>query len=171
MDISRTVNTTEMNSNARGYQTLTFFGWLALCFTPTLTAAFVSTDGWFATLNKPVWNPPSWLFGPVWTILYSVMAVSAWLVWREGGWVKQRWPLILFLMQLILNALWTPLFFAAHSPALAFVEIVLLWLMIAATLWSFWPVSRFASLLLIPYLAWVSFAAVLNFTIWQLNAQ
>lgn len=169
MDISRTFSAEDENTNATSHQVIALVGWLVLCFVPTLTAGFVSMDDWFAALNKPVWNPPGWLFGPVWTFLYAVMAVSAWLVWREGGWLKQGWPLGLFLMQLTLNAVWTPLFFGMHSPALAFVDIALLWLTIAATLWSFWPVSRLASLLLIPYLGWVSFASVLNFTIWRMN--
>lgn len=169
MDTLRTVITTAESSTATSRQAFALLGWLVVCFAPTLAVVWVAPDDWFAALNKPEWNPPSWLFGPVWTILYAMMAVSAWLVWREGGWLKQGWPLALFLMQLALNAIWTPLFFGMHSPALAFVDIVLLWLLIAATLWSFWPVSRLASLLLIPYLVWVSFAAVLNFIIWRMN--
>ena len=98
-----------------------------------------------------------------------MMAVSAWLVWRRGGWCKQRKSLLIFLAQLALNALWTPLFFGWHRPGVAFAEIVLLWLAIATTLTAFRPVSRVAAWLLAPYLAWVSFAAVLNFTLWRLN--
>ena len=125
---------------------------------------------WYASLKKPSWNPPGWIFGPVWSVLYQMMAVAAWLVWGRGGWSKQRRPLFVFLAQLALNALWTPLFFGWHRPGLAFAEIVLLWLAIAATMVAFRPVSRFAAWLLAPYLAWVSFAAVLNFTLWRLNA-
>ena len=163
-----------MNSNnpspkTAGSQALALFGWLALCFAAAATAVFVSTDGWYAGLQKPSWNPPSWLFGPAWSLLYILMAVAAWLVWREGGWKAQGSALRLFLLQWFLNALWTPLFFGLHRPGLAFAEIILLWLAIAATLWSFWRVRKLAGLLLVPYLAWVTFATVLNFTIWRLN--
>ena len=125
---------------------------------------------WYAALKKPAWNPPGWVFAPVWTTLYTMMAVAAWLVWQRGGFAAQRRPLGLFLAQLALNALWTPLFFGWHLPGLAFAEIVLLWLAIAATLIAFRPVSRVAAWLLAPYLAWVSFASFLNFTLWRLNA-
>ena len=120
------------------------------------------------TCSRP-WNPPGWIFGPVWTALYAMMAVAAWLVWRHGGFASQRCPLGLFLVQLALNAVWTPLFFGLHSPGLAFAEIVLLWLAIVATLTAFGRVNRAAGWLLVPYLVWVSFAAILNFTLWRLN--
>jgi tryptophan-rich sensory protein len=110
------------------------------------------------------------VFGPVWTLLYVLMAVAAWLVWREGGWKIQRVPLGLFLFQWLLNALWTPLFFGLHRSGLAFAEIIIFWLVLAATLRSFWRVRQAAGVLLVPYLAWVTFAAVLNFTIWRLNS-
>ena len=124
---------------------------------------------WYAALQKPSWNPPGWIFGPVWSALYAMMAVAAWLVWRRGGFATQRRPLALFLGQLTLNAAWTPLFFGLHRPGIAFAEIILLWLAIAATLVVFRPVNRVAAWLLAPYLAWVGFAAVLNFTLWRLN--
>ncbi len=152
-----------------GHQILALAGWLALCFAASGTAIFVSVDGWYAGLNKPLWNPPAWVFAPVWTLLYAMMAVAAWLVWREGGWKSQRRALVLFLLQWLLNALWTPLFFGMHRVGLAFAEINLLWLMLAATLMSFWRVRKAAAFLLLPYLAWVSFAAALSFTIWRLN--
>lgn len=148
---------------------LGFIGWLLLCFAATATAAFVSTDGWYAELNKPSWNPPSWVFGPAWTLLYFLMATAAWLVWREGGWKTQRLALGLFLGQWVLNALWTPLFFGMHLMGLAFAEIVLLWIMIALTLGAFWKVKPAAGVLMLPYLAWVTFASTLNFTIWRMN--
>jgi len=144
-------------------------GWLALCFAAATSAVFVSIDGWYATLNKPSWNPPSWLFGPVWTLLYIMMGVAAWLVWRKGGWAAQRRPLGLFLIQWFLNTLWTPLFFGMHLIGFALVDIVLLWIAIVVTLAAFWRVSKPAAWLLVPYLAWVSFATALNFAIWQLN--
>jgi benzodiazapine receptor len=151
-------------------QTLALVGWLALCFMAAGTAVFVSIDGWYAALHKPSWNPPAWLFGPAWTLFYILMAVAAWLVWREGGWKTQGQALSLFLLQWLLNALWTPLFFGLHRPGLAFAEIIIFWLVLAATLASFWRVRKVAGVLLMPYLAWVSFAAALNFTIWRLNA-
>jgi len=124
---------------------------------------------WYGSLKKPSWNPPGWIFGPVWTALYTMMAVAAWLVWRQGGWARQRKPLLMFLGQLVLNALWTPLFFGLHRTGVAFAEIILLWLAIAWTITAFWHVHRAATWLLAPYLVWVSFAAVLNGTLWRLN--
>jgi len=157
------------SSASTGRLAFALAGWLALCFAAAGTAVFVSTGGWYAALHKPSWNPPAWVFGPAWSLLYVLMAVAAWLVWREGGWKAQGRTLGLFLFQWVLNALWTPLFFGLHRPGLAFAEIVVLWLAIAATLASFWKVRTAAGVLLVPYLAWVSFAAVLNCTIWRLN--
>jgi len=154
---------------SRGRQALALVGWFALCFSAAATAAFVSTDGWYAGLNKPAWNPPAWVFAPAWTFLYATMAVAAWLVWREGGWRAQRRALGLFVLQWVLNALWTPLFFGLHRAGLALVDIFGLWLVLAATLVAFWRVRRAAGVLLLPYLAWVTFATALNFTIWRLN--
>lgn len=158
------------STNPVSRQTLALVGWLALCFAAYGTAVFVSVDGWYTSLLKPWWNPPAWVFGPVWTLLYAMMAVAAWLVWREGGWKEQGRVLGLFLLQWLLNALWTPLFFGMHRPGLAFAEIILLWLALAATLVSFWRVRKLAGVLLMPYLAWVSLAAALNFAIWRLNS-
>lgn len=145
-------------------------GWLILTFSAAATGAFVKTGGWYEELTKPTWNPPGWVFGPVWTTLYVMMAVAAWLVWMHGGWKDQRRPLILYLVQWALNALWTPLFFGFHLPGPAFVEIVALAVAIYATLYTFWRVRPIAGLLLVPYAAWATFAAVLNFTIWRMNA-
>ncbi|MCW5552750.1 MAG: tryptophan-rich sensory protein [Verrucomicrobiae bacterium] len=144
-------------------------GWLLLCFAAAAFGGLFMPGAWYAQLQKPTWNPPNWIFGPVWTVLYTMMAVAAWLVWGRGGVAAQRGPLGWFLLQLLLNAAWSALFFGLHNPGLAFVEIVLLWSAILRTLIAFWKVQRVASLLLLPYLAWVSFAAVLNFTLWQLN--
>ena len=159
----------ETTSPSRLKAVLALVGWLALCFSSASLGAVFMPGEWYATLKKPSWNPPGWIFGPVWSALYTMMAVAAWLVWRQGGWGKQRKPLLIFLAQLALNALWTPLFFGLHRPGIAFGEIVLLWLAIAATSVVFRPVSRAAMLLLVPYLAWVSFAAALYFTLWRLN--
>ncbi len=129
-----------------------------------------SIAGWYATLLKPAWTPPSWIFGPVWSLLYLSMAVAAWLVWRKAGMAGARGALALFAVQLLLNVAWSAIFFGAHRPGLAFAEIVVLWLMILATVVWFRPVSRAAAWLLMPYLLWVAFAAALNFSIWRLNA-
>lgn len=146
---------------------------LIVCFAAAGIGGAVTTPkigGWYATLTKPTWNPPSWIFGPVWTALYLAMAVAAWLVWRQNGWSGAKTPLILFGVQLGLNTLWSCLFFGLENPGLAFGEVLLLWIAIAGTMLTFWQRSRAAGLLFVPYLAWVTFAAVLNFTIWRLNA-
>ena len=148
---------------------LALTGWVFLCFTAAATGGFFMPGEWYASLRKPTWNQPGWLFGPVWTALYAMMSVSAWLVWQRGGFAVQGRPLGLFLAQLALNALWSPLFFGLHRPGVAFVEIVLLCLAIVWTFAAFWPVRRAAAWLLAPYLAWVSFASVLNCTLWRLN--
>lgn len=152
-------------------QLLGLLGWLALCFAVSALGAVASLNAadFYARLTQPDWAPPGWLFGPVWTTLYAMMAVSAWLVWRRGGFARQRVALTLFIVQLGLNALWSWLFFAWHLGGAAFVEVLVLWLAIAATLVAFWVVAPLAGALLLPYLAWVSFAAVLNFSVWRLN--
>jgi len=141
-----------------------------MCFGAAAFGGLFGPGEWFAKLNKPAWNPPGWVFAPVWTALYTMMAVAAWLVWQRGGFVIRRRPQTLFLVQLVLNAAWTPLFFGLHLPGLAFAEIVVLWVAIAATLVSFHAVSRAAAWLLAPYLAWVTFAAALNHALWRLNS-
>ena len=131
------------------------------------TASAIPT--WYAALKKPSWTPPGWVFGPVWTALYLTMGVAAWLVWRRGGWAANRTPLTLFALQLAANALWSILFFGLHTPGAAFLEIVVLWSLILATALAFRRVSALAAWLLLPYLAWVTYAATLNFGIWRLN--
>jgi len=150
-------------------QALGLGGWALLCFAAASSGGLFMPGEWYAALKKPSWNPPGWVFGPVWTALYGMMAVAAWLVWKRGGFAAQRRPLGLFLVQLALNAAWTPLFFGLHRPDLAFAEIVLLWLAIAASIVAFRRVSGATTPLLVPYLAWVSFAAVLTFALWRLN--
>ncbi|MFC1575461.1 TspO/MBR family protein [Gemmatimonadota bacterium] len=125
---------------------------------------------WYPTLVKPWFNPPSWVFGPVWSLLYLMMGIAAFLVWQkggDGGVVKTA--LTLFAIQLVLNGLWSVLFFGMRSPGLAFAEIIVLWAFIGATAVAFWRVSPVAGLLLLPYELWVTFAAVLNGSIWILN--
>jgi benzodiazapine receptor len=128
----------------------------------------ISLGSWYTALAKPSWNPPSWVFGPVWTVLYAMMAVAGWLVWRRGG-AAIRPALRWFAVQLVLNVGWSAVFFGLQMPGPAFAEILVLWIAIAATLRTSWRVSRPAGILLVPYLLWVSFAAVLNFAIWRLN--
>ncbi len=144
-------------------------GWLALSFGAAAAGAFFIPGEWYASLRKPAWNPPGWIFGPVWTVLYTTMAIAAWMVWKRGGFRGQRAALSLYLAQLALNAIWTPLFFGLKQIALGFADIVVLWLVLLATAVAFWKVRRVAGLLLAPYLAWISFAAVLNGTLWRLN--
>lgn len=129
-----------------------------------------SVGSWYAGLNKPSFNPPSWVFGPVWTTLYILMGLAAWLVWlRRAEHAGVKWALVIFAIQLVLNVAWSFLFFGLRSPLAAFVDLVVLWIAILATVMAFARVSSTAAALLIPYLLWVSFAGVLNFTIWQLN--
>lgn len=144
--------------------------WIGLTFFAPAIGFRAKPDEWFRGLTKPGFNPPSWVFAPVWTVLYLLMAIAAWLVWREGGWERQTFPLSLYLVQLVLNAVWTPLFFGAHQIGLALADIVLQWLAIAATLFVFAQVDALAAWLFVPYLAWVSFATVLNFAFWQKSA-
>jgi len=126
---------------------------------------------WFDTLRQPDWSPPAWLFGPVWAILYLFMAVAAWLVWRNARSYRQTaGALILFGIQLALNLAWSGIFFGLRSPGAAFIEILILWVAIVATMIAFWRVTRLAGLLFVPYLLWVTFASALNYAIWQLNA-
>jgi tryptophan-rich sensory protein len=152
-----------------GKSLLGLVGWLLISFSAAAMGALFMPGEWYAALNKPSWNPPSWLFGPVWTVLYTMMAVAAWLVWKRGGFAQQRLPLTAFLVQMVLNAAWSPLFFGAQQPALALVNILLLLAAIVWTMVEFFSVHRIATALLAPYLAWVSFATVLNATLWWMN--
>jgi tryptophan-rich sensory protein len=130
------------------------------------TAQGVNAD-WYRALSRPPWQPPDALFSPVWTILYTLMAVSAWLVWRERGVRRAAVPFALFTMQLVLNVGWTALFFTQRALAAAFVEILLLWVLILATTIAFWRVRPLAGWLFLPYLLWVAYASTLNFWYWQ----
>lgn len=125
---------------------------------------------WYPLLNKPSWTPPAWVFGPVWTLLYLGIAVAGFLVWRQSGFTCARWTMLLFALQLVLNAGWSWIFFGLRQPGWAFVEIVVLWGSILATTIAFFRVSRAAGALFIPYLLWVTFAAGLNFAIWRLSS-
>jgi tryptophan-rich sensory protein len=124
---------------------------------------------WYASLAKPSWNPPNAIFGPVWSVLYVLMGVAAWLVWRKAGFSNAGAALILFVVQLVLNALWSYLFFGLHRPDMAFLDIVALWVVILVVAALFWRVDRIAGGLMVPYVAWVTFASYLNFVLWRLN--
>ena len=147
--------------------------WLAVSFIAAAIggAASMQAGPFYAQLVRPEWAPPPSLFGPVWIVLYALMGIAAWLIWRVGGFSASRTALNLFLVQLALNAVWSWLFFGWHLGALAFVDIVLLWVLIVATIVAFWRIKPLAGALLIPYLLWVSFASVLNYSVWQLNPQ
>jgi len=146
-------------------------GWLVVSFIAAGVggAASIQSGAFYTQLVRPQWAPPPAVFGPVWTVLYVLMAIAAWLVWRIDGFRAARAALVLFLVQLAFNALWTWLFFAWRLGGLAFADILLLWLLIVATLISFWRIRPLAGALLIPYLLWVSFASMLNYAVWQLN--
>ena len=132
------------------------------------TTPAIST--WYKTLEKPSFNPPNWIFAPVWTALFLLMGISAFLIWREGIKKPQvKIALNIFLIQLILNVLWSVLFFGLKLPIAGFFEIILLWLAILLTVISFFKISIPAGILLIPYILWVSFASILNFALWKLN--
>jgi translocator protein len=132
-----------------------------------LTSFSVKT--WYPQLRRPEWTPPDWIFAPVWTVLYLMMAVSAWLVWSTSDWSSARFPLTLFAIQLMLTAAWSFVFFGLRQIGPAFGEILLLWMMVIATAVAFLHLSLLAAWLLIPYVAWVAFASYLNFRIWQMN--
>jgi translocator protein len=144
--------------------------WIVLCFSAAAFGAMFPPDAWYAGLQKPSWNPPNWLFGPVWTALYLAMAVAANMIWRsaphDGRW---RLAISLMIVQLLANAAWSAIFFGAKRMDIALVEICVLWLLILTTMIVFWRIKPLAGILFAPYLVWVSFAGFLNFTLWRLN--
>jgi translocator protein len=152
-------------------------GWAGLFMSLGVTAvaaalgAVASSDaaGFYGVLSKPSWAPPPGVFGPTWTVLYACMAIAAWLVWRTAGVSAAKGPLVLYLVQLVLNALWTWLFFRWRLGGWALAEIAALWLVLLVTLIRFWRVRAMAGALLVPYLAWVTFAAALTAAVWQRN--
>lgn len=155
---------------------LALLGWIALAATAGASGGLASRGAgeFYGALAKPAWAPPAWLFGPVWSALYVLMGVAAWLVWRAPGATpadraSRRRGLALFVGQLGLNALWTWLFFAWKQGAAAFAEIALLWVAIVITTWQFGRVRRLAAWCLVPYLSWVTFAAALTWAVWQRN--
>ncbi len=133
------------------------------------SGALFKPDSWYRALKKPSWNPPDWVFGAGWSVLYLMIAVSGWLVWEGAGEGQLLLPMTVYAIQLILNAIWSGLFFGLKNPALALFELVLLWLAILANILLFYAVSPLAAWLLVPYLLWVTFAGALNTAVWRLN--
>ena len=158
-----------MQTAARNHW-LVLAGLLLLCLGVGALGGYVtagSVTSWYPTLAKPSWTPPGWLFAPVWTTLYVMMAVAAWLVWRTQDRIAPA--MVLFFSQLALNLAWSFLFFGARSPGMALMDIAFLWITLLLTIFAFFARSKPAGWLLVPYIAWVSFAASLNFAIWSLN--
>jgi benzodiazapine receptor len=146
---------------------------VSVCLLTGFLGSFVTMDSvttWYADLSRPSFTPPAWSFGVVWPILYVMMGISAFLIWERGINKRQvRVALWLFALQLVLNGIWTPIFFGLHMIAIALVEILLLWVAILLTIFAFWRISKAAAFLLFPYILWVSFAVVLNAAFWYLN--
>jgi len=166
------MNTTPQSAKGNGRQVLGFVAWLLITFAAAALGSLATATNvgeWYHQIARPAWTPPDWIFGPVWTTLYAMMAIAAWLVWRPQGFAAARLPLALYLVQLALNSAWSVLFFGLRRPDWAAIEIVVLWLAILATLIAFWRRSTVAGWLLVPYLAWVTFAAALNFEFARLN--
>lgn len=159
-------------TGSRGRSLLMLLAFVILVAVASATASSVTLPqigGWYAGLEKPWFNPPNWLFGPVWTALYAMMAIAGWLVWRERGLNGARSALALFGLQLALNILWSLIFFGLESPGAAFIEITALWAAVGATTVAFRQIKPLAGWLFVPYLLWVSYAAVLNGAVWWLN--
>lgn len=145
---------------------LVLIGFVGACLLAALTGSIFRPGEWYERLAKPDWRPPNWLFAPVWSLLYLMIALSGWLVWRETGFAG---ALAVYFLQLLLNGAWTPVFFGLHRIDLGLLVISLLWLAIAATIVAFYPISSLAAYLLLPYAVWVAIAMALNYSIWRLN--
>jgi translocator protein len=145
---------------------LPLLGFFAACFATALSGAIFTPGAWYEGLKKPWWRPPNWLFGPAWGLLFIMIALSGWFVWREAGF---GWPIAIYGVQLVLNFLWSAFFFGARRPDWALYDLMALWLSILACIVVFAPISATAAWLMAPYLAWVSFAGWLNFTMLRLN--
>lgn len=160
-------------NRTRSQQLIGLAGWMTLCFATAGAGAVASANAkaFYSGLVQPAWAPPGWLFGPVWTTLFTMMAVAAWLVWRAPAeQAARRWALGLFVVQLAANALWSWLFFAWQQGGWAFAEVLVFWVLIALTCAAFWRIRPLAGALLLPYLAWVAFASYLNWVLWQANS-
>jgi translocator protein len=147
--------------------------WIGLCYMVAWAGAQVSpgiaSPDWYNSLIKPSWNPPNWLFGPVWTILYTLMGISAWMVWKDHGFKGAKAALGFFFVQLLLNGLWSQIFFGMQQPGWAFFEIFFLLAAILATTYLFFMKNRIAGWLMVPYVLWIGFATALNGAIWVMN--
>ncbi|MDQ0315488.1 TspO/MBR family protein [Amorphus orientalis] len=148
---------------------LVLFGFIVACTLVALSGALFRPGPWYERMAKPSWTPPNYVFGPVWTVLYVMIAVSGWLVWRAAGFEGAPVAFAIYGVQLALNALWSAIFFGMRRPGLAIVDVAALWLSILATIVAFYPHSQTAALLLLPYLVWVSIASALNVAVWRLN--
>ncbi|HEY8356753.1 MAG TPA: TspO/MBR family protein [Ramlibacter sp.] len=157
--------------HARASQWVGLVAWLAVTFAAAVVGSLASINAseFYLQLDRPEWAPPAALFGPVWTVLYLMMGMAAWFVWREYGWRHAHVALTVYVVQLVLNALWSWLFFEWHQGEAAMLDIAVLWGLIALNLLMFFRAHRVAGLLLVPYLAWVTFAAALTYTLWQMN--
>lgn len=153
----------------RARQSGALAAWVVLSYVPAIAGRWFQPGAWYGALEQPAWAPPDWVFGPVWTALYFSMGVSAWLVWRARGFSGAGGALGAFIVQLTLNGIWSWIFFGLQRPGLALVEIVALWAVLVVTVIAFWAVRPLAGGLLLPYLGWVTYAALLNAAIWQLN--
>ena|SRR5260221_4233794 len=160
---------TETPSTRSDLRWLGLLGWLALCFVVEASGVTFLPGRWYAHLQKASWTPPSYLFAPVWTIIYVLMGTAAWLVWREGGFRKQTVPLSLFLLQIVLNGAWSFLCFRLHDLPLSVVDMLLLWVVLSVATLRFFAVKPAAGWLMMIYLLWVTFAATLNVALWRLN--
>lgn len=142
---------------------------ITIAFLPSLSAVVVKTGGWYEALNKPLWNPPSWVFGPVWTVLYLMIGLAGYFAWTRGRPDERRAVFTVYGAQLVLNALWSPLFFGLHRPDWALADLILLWFSALLCIGIFSQRSRLAAWLMIPYFLWVSFAGALNAAIMIIN--
>jgi tryptophan-rich sensory protein len=165
--------TVTVSSYSKAWQAFGLVAWALVTLVAAAIAALASWNApeFYAQLALPSWAPPSWVFGPVWSTLYALMAIAAWLVWHRQGFTGTRTALVLFGVQLAANALWSWLFFGWHFGALAFADVLVLWCMIVATIVAFQRVRPLAGVLLYPYFVWCTFAAALTFVVWRMNPE
>lgn len=147
----------------------TLMAFIGICAVAASSGALFPPGRWYESLRKPSWRPPNWLFAPAWTVLYAMIAVSGWLVWTTAAPGERLLPMSVYGLQLVLNAIWSGIFFGMKRMKLALGEMALLWLSIAVNIAVFWPLHKMAALMLVPYLAWVSFAFMLNRALVKLN--
>lgn len=152
-----------------GDEIISFLGFILACAAAAAPGLILRPGDWYRNLAKPSWCPPAWLFGPVWLVLYVSIAVAGWLIWLRAGAEGAALALVVYALQLVLNGLWSTVFFGLRRPDFAFIEIMGLWISILATIAIFYPLDKLAAYILIPYSVWVTFAALLNLRIWLLN--